>query len=269
MAKPHRQSREGPVSSVSKACRILRTIVGEGAPRLVDLTRVTALDKATTIRLLDLLQAEGLVLRGDDKRYRLGPEALLLGAAANQRIDMRTLARPSMLRICHAFEDTTILSVPSGIESVCLALEEGAFPIRANYLAVGSRRLLGLGAGSLALLAWMPDAERASMMEILEDRLRGHPRVTVGMVDAMVSDARRNGYALSLNVLVDRMGGVGVPILASDGRPVAALSIAALSDRITDRLETITSLLRQEAAICGQEDASTRSKELHDHARRT
>ena len=54
-----------------------------------------------------------------------------------------------------AMSPSAVLSLPSGIESLCIDVEEGTYPIRANYLRVGSRRPLGVGAGSLALLAWL------------------------------------------------------------------------------------------------------------------
>ena len=53
-----------------------------------------------------------------------------------------------------------------------------------------------------------------------------------------------------LDVVVERMGGIAVAILGADGRPVAAISIAALSDRITDREAELAAALKREAALC-------------------
>ena len=61
--------------------------------------------------------------------------------------------------------------MPSGCESVCLEPRPGTFPIRANYLDVGSRRPLGVGAGSLALLIALPPDERARVMATNAGRL--------------------------------------------------------------------------------------------------
>ena len=60
--------------------------------------------------------------------------------------------------------------------------------------------------------------------------------------------ARENGYALLLNVVVEQMGGVAVPNVGADGRPAAAISIAALSDRLSSRLPMLVKALQQAAA---------------------
>jgi DNA-binding IclR family transcriptional regulator len=143
-----------------------------------------------------------------------------------------------------------ILSIPSGIESLCVDVEEGRYPIRANYLSIGSRRPLGVGAGSLALLAWMPEAERQAALAVIAPQLQRYPRITAQLLEDHALAARERGYAVLLDVVVERMGGIAVPILGVDGRPVAALSIAALNERITSREAELAQALRREAATC-------------------
>jgi DNA-binding IclR family transcriptional regulator len=48
-----------------------------------------------------------------------------------------------------------------------------------------------------------------------------------------------------INVL--RMRREGVPVLGANGQPLAALSIAALSDRISSRLDQLVGWLQEEA----------------------
>ncbi|HQP68189.1 MAG TPA: IclR family transcriptional regulator C-terminal domain-containing protein, partial [Quisquiliibacterium sp.] len=116
----------------------------------------------------------------------------------------------------------------------------------------GSRRPLGIGAGSLALLAFLPDAEIASLMPLIAERFDRYPRYSERFLTQQIEQSRRRGYAVLYDVVVDRMGGIGVPIMGDDGRPAAALSIAALSDRISSREQAMADALRQEAALCTQ-----------------
>lgn len=241
-----------PTSSVQKACRILRVLSNARWMRLTEIASSAGLDKATTLRLLDVLARDAFVSRDPQtKLYSLGTELFVLGAAALSRVDPRPVVRPSLLRLANTFDDTAILSVPSGTESICVDLQEGHFPIRANYLEIGSRRPLGVGAGSLALLAWMTDPEVEAVMAAIAPRLDRYPRITPRLIEKQVLESRRRGYAMLLDVVVERMGGIGMPILGADGRPLAALSIAALTDRITSRESSIAGALKREVAACG------------------
>lgn len=239
-------------SSVERAMRVLRVMSEGGSTRLTDIAAAAGLDKATALRLLDAMARDGFVARdAQSKQFSLGPELMVLGAAALRRFDPRQLAQPSLLRLTGMFEDSAVLSIPSGVESLCIAVEEGTYPIRANYLRVGSRRPLGAGAGSLALLAFMPDAEREAALEILATQLPArYPRITMALLHEHIAQARERGYVVLLDVVVERMGGIATPIFDPDGRPVAALSIAALSDRILTREAALAQALRREATVC-------------------
>jgi DNA-binding IclR family transcriptional regulator len=236
---------------VQKACRLVRAMSDARHARLTEIAAAAGLDKATALRLLDALAREGFVVRDPrTKLYALGPEVFVLGAAAAARFDPRPIVRPSLIRLANEFEDTVILSVPRGAESVCVDIQPGSFAIRANYLEVGSRRPLGVGAGSLALLAWMPDEELQAVMPLVAARLERYPRITPKLLEKHALQSRKRGYALLLDVVVPRMGGIAVPVLGQDGRPAAALSIAALSERITSREDALATALKREAAAC-------------------
>ncbi len=246
-----RAVKPAPTSSVQRACRILEVLSDRRNSRLTEIAAASGQDKATALRLLDMLVREGFVVRDpDSKRYALGPEVFVLGAAAAARFDPRPIARPSLIRLASAFEDSAILSIARGAEAVCIDVEHGSFPIRANYLEVGSRRPLGAGAGSLALLSWLPDGEIEALMPSLRIELRRYPGLTGRVLAQHIAASRQRGYALMLDLVVDRMGAIAMPILGVDGRPVAAISIAALTERIVSRERALAEALRREVAAC-------------------
>ena len=121
--------------------------------------------------------------------------------------------------------------------------------ISTNYLELGSRRPLGAGAGSLALLAWLPDDEVDTVLHLLEPVFRErYPRITSELLKTEIALARQRGYTMLLDVVVEQMGGIGVPILGGDGKPIAALSLAALSQRISTRLPLLVPALQKAGA---------------------
>jgi DNA-binding IclR family transcriptional regulator len=243
-------SRASDSTSVEKVCRILRTLSVPRPLRLADVCAATGLSKPTALRLLESLGDEGFVRRDPDtKRYTLGDEALVLGIAMQSRTHVSRWARPWLIRLAGLSGDTVILSTRSGVESVCVDREFGAYPIRANYLDIGSRRPLGVGAGSMALLAWLPDEEsKAVLDEIAPGVTARYPRIDRSLIETEIRGARGRGYTLLLDVVVERMGGIGAPIFGGDGKPVAAFSIAALSDRIANRTTELAPALQEAAA---------------------
>ena len=236
-------------SSVHKACRLLRALSDPRNNRLTDVATAAGVDKATSLRLLGVLASEGLVERDPQtKRYTLGRDLMVLGSTVKHRVDLPAFARASLIQLAAAFEDTAILSVPSGLESVCAGVQLGAHPIRANYLDIGSRRPLGVGAGSLAILAWMSDEEIRAALPHIEPMLAKHPRITRKLLQKQIAIARTRGYVMLLDAVVEQMGGIAVPILGPDGHSMGALSVAALSERITSREQALAGALRAEAS---------------------
>jgi DNA-binding IclR family transcriptional regulator len=241
-------ARESPLSSVQKACRILGVLADAGRARLTEISVKATLNKVTTLRILEVLTREGYVERDErNKTYRLGDQSLVLASAARTRDDLRARARASMVRLAAFSEDTVLLSVRQGYEAVCIDRESGAFPIRAAYLDVGSRRPLGVGAGATAVFAWLPDDELEVLLAEVAPKLSAYPDFSEDSIRNDIEAARLRGYAIVLNRVVERMGAISVPIIGLDGRPFAALSVAALSDRLVAREAQLVAALQREA----------------------
>ncbi len=240
--------RDSSLSSVQKACRILGVLADTGRARLTEISVKATLNKVTTLRILEVLAREGYVERDEsNKTYRLGDQSLVLASAARTRDDLRARARTSLVRLAALSEDTVLLSVRQGCESVCIDRETGGFPIRAAYLDVGSRRPLGVGAGALAVFAWLPDDELEALLDEAAPKLAAYPGFSVESIWRDIQVARVKGYTILLNRVVERMGAIGMPIIGLDGRPFAALSIAALSDRLVAREHELVAALQREA----------------------
>ncbi|WP_340523639.1 IclR family transcriptional regulator [Cupriavidus necator] len=234
-------------SPIQRALAVLRALSDPEVRRMSDVARATGLDPATASRMLELLVQEGFATRDQARRYGIGPEIFQLADVAQRRVDLRKLARPALERLVEAFEDTAVLTEASRGEAVCTDLEPGTYAIRANYVTVGTRRPLGVGAGSLAVLAWLPAPERARRLQQTTRKLGKHSRLDAACIAAEIEAARARGHVLFLDWVVDGMGGIAVPILDYEGRPIGALSVAAMSARIRSREAALARKLKQEA----------------------
>lgn len=237
------------LSAIQKTCRVMATLSDPRINRLTDIAQNAGLDVSTALRILKELEAESFVERDPQtKQYVLGPQVYAMHHAMVHGLSVRDLARPALIRLARRFGDTVILSVPMGWESVCVDLCFGDYPIRANYLDVGSRRPLGVGAGSLALLAAMPATDQAALLPVVHEHLaQRYPSYSRRRMAQEVRRAQQLGHAMLLDVVVGKMGGLGVAVRGPGGRPIAALSVAALSERIAEREDELAQALCAEA----------------------
>ncbi|MEP9355332.1 IclR family transcriptional regulator [Xanthobacter sp. KR7-65] len=244
----------GGTQSIERAVRLL-LLVGRAAPagaRLADLVSLSGLPKPTVRRVLLALVRTGLLDQDETtRRYHVGPEAYVLGTLAGTRFGIHALALDGLSRIARSSGDCAFLSVPRGAFSVCLHREEGTFPIRTHVLQAGDRHPLGIGAGGLALLAALPDAEAEWVLEANADALAAaYPGYPPAVLRAAIADTRARGYALNPGLYVAGSWGIGVPVRAPNGRPLGALSLAAIESRLTaERQGELVPLLKREAAL--------------------
>ncbi|MCD8536846.1 MAG: MarR family transcriptional regulator [Burkholderiaceae bacterium] len=239
------------LSSIQKTCRVLSTLTDPKRVRLTDIAEAAGLDISTTLRILKELESENFIERDPEtKHYSLGPQVYVMHNAMVAGIDIKAAARASLIRLALQFGDTVILSVLTGWESVCVDLCLGDYPIRANYLDVGSRRPLGIGAGSLALLAALPKQQQSSILPRVRQHLKKHyPNYSPDYLELERERTEKQGYAVLLEVVVQKMGGLGKVIYSPAGVPVAALSVAALSERIQMREKELATALTHEAKL--------------------
>ncbi|MGO4581497.1 IclR family transcriptional regulator [Cupriavidus sp. 2TAF22] len=227
---------------------LLLKILASSGQRGLTLTQLAAraeLPHPTAHRVLRQLVHERLVARNDElKRYRLGPLAYELGIAASTMYDLRDPCDDAMRTLASTTNDTVYLVVRSGVEAVCVHRIEGSFPIRALILDVGSRRPLGIGAGGLAILAATDEAERSAIIECIAARMCVTGRQAPPDLESACHATRERGFS----VIHDRVNlgvtAVGLAFGDSNGRPLGALSVSALSHRMpAQRIERIAGLL--------------------------
>lgn len=244
----------GGAQSLGRAILLLRLVAATGArgARLSELARRAKLTKPTAHRLLSALEREGLVHREEDSTsYYLGPETFVLGTLAAERYGIHRSALPALYRLAATSGDTSFLTVRRDWHSVCLHREEGAFPIRTHALQVGDRLPLGIGAGSMAILAALSDAEaeKAIAANTAEIEQR-YPGYSPAVLRSDREHARRHGFAFNPGRLTAGSCGVGVAVRDASGNCIGALSVAAIEQRLdTQRRQELAAMLRTEAEL--------------------
>lgn len=243
----------GLEQSFGRATAILDALAAAGGTglRFVDLVRRSGLSQTTVHRMVTALSAHGFIEQdGPGARYVLGLRLAGWAFAAGNRFGLAEVARPIMQALCEATEDTVYLTLRSGDMAICVARFEGAYPVRALVVKPGDRRVLGLGAGSVALLAFLRDPAEIERLLTLPAQQAGRAArgVAEERVRQWIEASRRDGHTL-VHDLVPGTSGIGLPIFGPAGDPVAALSLAAIPSRLAPpRLAEVLRLARAATA---------------------
>lgn len=237
----------GGAQSIRRALHLLR-LLAQHDSRGLSLQQVTAmsgLERSTAHRLLSCLVEEQFARRSPERFYHLGVDAMQIGFSAMQRAPIADTLRPLAKRLCRISGDTVFLVVQQGDYALCLLREHGDFPVRIFTIDVGEKRLLGVGAGGLALLASFDDAS------IAEIHRRHAPTYTAAglSLDTLltrVENARARGFAEIIDGITPGISGVGYAFQISDIARVA-ISFGAINPRLDrSRRQAMGELLKKE-----------------------
>jgi len=254
-SRPVAEPRSG-TQSIERAAVLVRAIAARSRTglRLAEVVQHSHLERSTARRILKCLVDEGFVMQEEKtRRYFLGPLVLELGMAAAPQFNLVDLCRPSLHRIAEQTGDTVFLVVRSGYDCVCIDRVEGSFPIKALTLDVGTRRPLGAGAGGVALLMPLPDKAVDVIVSANAVRLAAYNKLIVPALSKMMQRSRKLGYALNDNHITPGATSVGLPIRDRFGTPFAAISVGAISSRLSPaRQSEVVAILRAEVQLLEQ-----------------
>ncbi len=249
--------------SIQRAIDILHEIAScadtEGL-RLSDLCSRTGLERPTAHRIVTCLEENQMLVRPPKSRsYQLGPAIYHLGLAATQHHSLSNTCAFALDSLAAETGNTVFLTIRNGNDSVTIDRRVGTFPIQALSLNVGARRPLGIGAGSLAILAALPDAEARTIIAENAGRFGPYTDLDGEGLNALVSQARIDGYVLNVGHVTAEITALGTPIRNAHGAPIGAISVAAIQSRMTaEHIRTCVQLISEhvrqlEKIISGEE----------------
>ncbi|HLT99031.1 MAG TPA: IclR family transcriptional regulator [Burkholderiaceae bacterium] len=241
--------------SVQRVVALLRALVplSKRGASAVELAAATGIDRTTAHRILKCLAQEQVLAFNPEKRkYQFGPLVSEMGSAASETLDLPALCRPTLVRIADDVGDTVFLMVRRGDEAVCADRLSGNYPVKTFVVDVGVYRPLGIGAGNMAILSALPHDVADLLLEHNQPRYAQYPEMTVSRVRKLMEESRQRGYVVMDVIGVEGVRAVGVPVMVHE-RPIAALSIAAISARMAEqRVANLATLLRREAETLGR-----------------
>ena len=231
-ALPQDAPRTG-TQSIERVVGMLRVVASRGRSgmRIGEVAATSGLPQSTCFRMLQRLEIEGLVDRDPrTRKYYLGPLLHELGLLARPRYRLSELCDGALHHLADVTHDTIYLSERSNMEAVCTNRALGDFPIKALPLDIGIRRPLGVGAGGLAILCAMPEAEADAIIQANSHRYLKFASFSVDFLRESVAQGRVQGYSFLDSAVTPGTAAMGVAFPPEN--PVAAISVSALSARL-------------------------------------
>lgn len=244
------RGKDAAETSLAKAIRLL-PIVADRNKTGVNLSTVARKANLTIPTARRLLQGlvDGGLLSFDPytKIYTLGIRLFDLAEAAGSPRDFDVLR----LGLRPALEETSLLTgeasyatVPYGDEALCIATASGKSPVSPSTLQAGSRRPLGVGAGSAAILAALPADHCEHVITSYAETYGHYGDLTVAEVRRMVRHYRNHGYLVNNSVIIPDVSAIAVAVFDQSGTLLAGLSVSVLRARLTpDREREIVDVM--------------------------
>lgn len=260
-----REERGGGLSSVRNAARLLCAFTPSDRDLGVsELAARLDLAKSTVHRLLNTLTHEGLIERdGATGRYRLGLKLYELGAIVSTHLDLHEVVTGALDDLRSRTGETVHVAILDAGEVVYIERRESPQTVRV-FGRVGHRNHAHCTSSGKALLAWLPAAERARLVE--ERGLPAHTPRTITDPHALEEElaaVRERGWASNLEESETGVSSVAAPIRDASGAVVASIACAAPASRITRdtmrryALETVAAAGRISARLGYRGDPAT------------
>ena len=189
-----------------------------------ELARVLGMPKNSVFRILTTLHLSGYLQRDDDgKTYRLSRKVLALGYAALDEHNLVESSLGIMRELRDQTEETALLGTLMNGEGVVLEVVSSRQPIR-FLVEVGCRFPLHTAAPAKAMLAFLPESEKAALVSRIDFRRYTDWTITSAAEFSNELDTvREQGWAADQQEQFESLHCVAAPIFNHRGHPIAAL----------------------------------------------
>lgn len=193
--------------------------------RELGLTRSTTHRYVTTLASLSYLEQDS-----STRKYRLAPRVLDLGFSMLGSLELREIAAPHLRQLTDSTGHTSNLAIRDDTDVILIDRVRGR-PGRYHHLEfslhVGSRLPSYCSATGKALLAFLPRADLAGLLDRIDLVQRGPRTVTdKKTLLAELEQVRHTGIATNDEELESALRSIAAPVRARSGQVVAAVNVA-------------------------------------------
>jgi len=226
-----------PVESVDRALRVIELLGQSGTGlSLEQLAGTSRIPKSSLHRTLAALKYRGFASQQEENGlYFLGPQLLSAAFGFYERLDLRAMVHPMLVRLRDQFNETVHMAVLDRGDVVYLDKVDCSHPVKMTSVIGGRNPAHGTAVGK-ALIAWThPTDEAVRLWYRKRQPLRARTANTITTEDGLVREMariRRRGYATDMEESEVGVRCVALPILIGLAAPPAAVSVSAPRERL-------------------------------------
>jgi len=240
------------IQVLERTVDLLDLLAAEPEPmRAADIAEKLGISPQCVGNLLRTLYHRGMVSQDSERRYRLGPHCFYLGFFADNWRTLRESSRPLVRELRDKSGDTVFLGVIENDKLFCLSLlrnEDKFFTFPPQFW---TEQLHSTACGQL-LMALLTKEERRKMMKRIGRRRITEKTITdPEALEARCEEIAEAGFAEVLEESVRDIWSLAVPVIAPNGKILAALSLSGFLDsyRKKSRKERLDLLYEYAAKI--------------------
>lgn len=222
------------IASVTTSLELLKLITARPNLGLSELARLSNINKSRTYRMVTTLCQAGYVCQNSDNTYRLGHQALIIGQAARQQIDIFKVAEPVIENLAKSFDESIQIRVRDGMEMMQIYSRKSRQSVQVNS-EIGNCRPLGKGASGKILLAYAS-----------EEEVQLGTQEQQKLYNELLS-LRETQVAYSYSELSSEVCAIAVPLFDHEQNCIASLSVSIPTSRLSPEYESQLTIALKEA----------------------
>lgn len=226
-------------STAARVAEVLLAFTARAQPMgVTEIARATHLSKAVVHRVAQALCTSDLLWQDPHTRkYQLGMAAFTLADTAAQTSRFRAAGLEILATLTEQSGETTTLSGRIGHRRAYVAQVESTQLVRIS-VRLGVAHPLTAGASGAAILAFLPTAEAEAALHVPLERFSDATVTDPEQIRERVRQVREQGFARTTGERVKDSTGFAAPVFSPGGDVLGAVSIAALTSRLTPERET-------------------------------
>ena len=217
------------VQSIDRALSIIEILSTNNGLSIKSLSEKTSLHKSTVYRLLQTLRMHNYVYQDSrTEQYFLGAKILELSANLMSNLDIRSVARPVLEKLCIETKQTVHLCILDGTDAVYIDKLENEHQAIRMYSQIGKHIPAYCSSAGKALVAWSEEEVRNRVISSINFFTRTKHTI-INKEDYLreLAAVLRKGYAVDWCEHEENIWCVAAPVFDREQRVIAAISVSA------------------------------------------